>query len=470
MLLSDARTMAEVTGGRLVDGDPGAAAMGLCTDSREVHPGCVFVAFVGERWDGHAFLTDAVANGARVVLVSRYDEGVRAAIAAAGDPGASVVLVPDPLSAVQSLARHHRARLECPVVGITGSTGKTTTKDMLAGCLTPLGSVAATSGNRNNELGVPLTLLEAAPVTDAVVLEMAMRGPGQIAELADIARPGHGLVTNVGVSHIEVMGSVEAIAAAKGELVEAIPANGVVYLNGDDVPSRALADRASAEIVRYGFSEGCDVSARDVVVGADGTPSFILVCSEGEARLSVPVPGRHNVYNALAAAAVALRLGVAPADLAPALFEMRLTGMRMQVVEVASGLTLINDAYNANPVSMRAALQTLADTATAGRRVAVLGGMAELGSMTDLAHFEIGQRVARLGVDVLVTIGEPGDRVADGARVEGMDPARVRPCGDVEAAIEVLDDVLGPGDLVLVKASRVVGLERVVEGIVDRRV
>lgn len=470
MLSTDVTTLAEVAGGELLTGDPATMVRGLWTDSRQVVPGGAFVAFVGERVDGHAFVGEASARGARAVVVTRHDEPLSVSMGSSGRRDVAVILVPDPLAAVQRLAAWHRSRLGCPVIGITGSTGKTTTKDLLMAALAPLGRVTATSGNRNNELGVPLTLLEAGPDTAALVVEMAMRGPGQIAELAHLARPTVGLVTNVGVSHIEVMGSEEAIVEAKGELVAAVPPEGAVFLNGDDAATEGLRQRASARVTLYGLSESCTVRGEDVRLLDDGRAAFTLSAPQGTVEVELPVLGRHNAYNALAAAAVALDLGVAPVEVAAGFRQAAMTDMRMQVVDAASGVTVVNDAYNANPVSMRAAVDTLAGMPSRGRRVAVLGGMAELGSLTELAHFELGEHVSRAGIDVLVTVGSLGERIADGARAEGMPAGAVRPCAVVEEAVEVLDDLLEPGDVVLVKASRVVGLERVVEGVVSPRV
>ncbi|MBE0477290.1 MAG: UDP-N-acetylmuramoyl-tripeptide--D-alanyl-D-alanine ligase [Coriobacteriia bacterium] len=471
MLRLDLPTMLEVTGGELVSGPDSVMVNGLAIDSRDVEPGAVFVAFGGERADGHAFLGEAVARGARALVVTRDDDVVRAASVATGrHQQPALVLVPDALAAVQALAAHHRDRLMCPVIGVTGSTGKTTTKDLIEAALTARFSVVATRGNQNNELGVPLTLLAAGAETEAVVIEMAMRGAGQIARLCETARPTHGLVTNVGVSHVGLLGSAEAVAEAKGELVEAVPLTGVVYLNGDDAASRALAARAAAPVVMYGLGEDNDVRALDVAVSAEGCPSFTLAARGSEAEVVLAVCGRHNVYNALGAAAVALDLGLSVEETAQGLACASPGDMRMQVFTSASGVTVVNDAYNANPTSMRAALQALDDMTTEGRRIAVLGDMAELGSLTELAHFQLGEQIARHAVDVLVTVGEKGRRIADGARAAGVDPDAVRPCVTVEEASEVLDDVVEPGDLVLVKASRSVGLERVVEGIVTPHV
>ncbi|MHB8925914.1 MAG: UDP-N-acetylmuramoyl-tripeptide--D-alanyl-D-alanine ligase, partial [Coriobacteriia bacterium] len=358
----------------------------------------------------------------------------------------------------------------CPVIGVTGSTGKTTTKDFVRSVLGTRMNVVATEGNRNNELGVPLTVMEAGAETGALVVEMAMRGPGQIRALADIARPTAGLITNVGVSHVEILGSEEAIAAAKGELAEAIPERGRVFLNGDDAWSDTLAGRTAAAVTRYGLGETCDVRATGVGVNELGNPTFVLECEQGTAEVVLPVPGRHNVYNALAAAAIGLYLEVSLEDAVRGLEEATFTHMRMEIFQSATDVTIINDAYNANPTSMRAALGALADVPARGRRVAVLGDMAELGSLTELAHFKLGEIVAESPVDVLVTVGERALRIADGALAVGMPADRVRPCATPDEASEVLDDLLEAGDVVLVKASRVMGLERVVEGIIQPHV
>ncbi|MCL4079109.1 UDP-N-acetylmuramoyl-tripeptide--D-alanyl-D-alanine ligase [Coriobacteriia bacterium Es71-Z0120] len=470
MLRASIERVLEVTGGALVAGDASAMTNGLALDSRKVEPGNVFIALAGEHADGHDFVRAAIDAGARAVIVTRAEESVLQQIADSRDPDAAVVLVDDAVKAVQALAAYHRSRLICPVIGVTGSTGKTTTKDFLRAALQARFKVVASEGNRNNELGVPLTIFEAGADTGVLVVEMAMRGSGQIAELAAIARPTHGLVTNVGLSHVGVLGSQEAIADAKGELVEAIPETGAVFLNGDDAWTERLAAKSRARVVRYGLSESCDVRAEDISTAEGGFPVFTLVTGEERAAVTLPVLGKHNVYNALAAAAVALDLGVEAERIVDGLAGANMSGMRMDVFESASGVTVINDAYNANPVSMRAAIAALTDVRAPGRRVAVLGDMAELGSLAELAHFQLGEEVARSRIDVLVTVGSLARRIAEGARAEGMDPDSIRPCATPEEASEVLDDLLEPGDAVLVKASRVMGLERVVEGITEPHV
>ena len=470
MLTLSVETLLEVIGGELIAGDQSVMVNGLTTDSRNVEPGMAFVAILGERTDGHDHIPEALSCGARAVLVTRDSDSIVSAIEAAHEREAAVVRVQDALAAVQDLAIYHRNRLFCPVIGVTGSTGKTTTKDFLQNVLSLHSRVVATQGNQNNELGVPFTILRAGADTDILVVEMAMRGLGQIARLCEIARPTAGLVTNVGTSHLEMLGSQEAIASAKSELVRGVPDDGRVFLNADDPTTPVLAEETMAQVVTYGLREDADVRADDIGIDEESCASFRLHTSVGEREIHLAVPGRHNVYNALAAAAVSLYLEVSLDDVAEGLSSAQAGEMRMQLFQSASGVHVINDAYNANPSSMRAAIETLSEMQTDGERIAVLGDMAELGSLTELAHFRIGEEIARLPIGVLVTVGEKARRIADGARVEGMDEANIRPCATPEEASEVLDDLLEPSDVVLVKASRVMGLERVVEGIVEPRV
>ena len=326
--------------------------------------------------------------------------------------------------------------------------------------------VVATAGNRNNELGVPLTLLEAGASTEVLVVEMGMRGLGQIAHLCEIAGPTMGLITNVGASHIELLGSQEGVVQAKGELVSCLGPAGAAFLNGDDEYSKTIAATSPAPVTLYGLSPECAVRADDIELDAESRASFTLVAGGVSTPVTLPVPGRHNVYNALAAAAVALHLGVPAESIAQGLASADLTGMRMQVFSTAAGVTVVNDAYNANPSSMRAALETLAAMRVDGRRVAVLGDMAELGSLTELAHFQLGEVVARLGIDELVTVGPRALRIAEGALAEGMASGSVHSVASTAEACDVAAPLASPGDTVLVKASRVMGLEAVVDKLV----
>jgi len=470
MLTTTVETILSVTGGTLYQGSPDAVGNDVATDSRRVTPGCIFVALSGEHVDGHEFLEGAIAAGARVLIVSRDREDpavARGTALAEQHRDVAVVHVEDGTSAIQALATYHRSRLTCAVVGVTGSTGKTTTKDFLDAVLRSTLNVVSTQENQNNELGVPLTVLRAGADTDVLVVEMGMRGLGQIEELCAIARPTVALVTNVGVTHIEILGSQDAVASAKGELVRALGPEGVAFLNGDDAYSAAIAATSLAPVIYYGLSDTCSLCADNVEVDAESRAAFDLRSDVGTAHITLPIPGRHNVYNALAAAAVGLYLGVPLDRVVRALDTAEVSAMRMELFTSADGVTVINDAYNANPVSMQAAVVTLAEMDSATRRVAVLGDMAELGSLTELAHFRIGELVARLPIDVLVVVGPRAVHIAHGARAEGMSAERIYECSTVEEASGVLRRTLRHNDAVLVKASRVMGLESIVEEIVS---
>lgn len=471
MLMTTVEMIVENCKGMLLAGEPSVVVAGLALDSRAVEPGSVFVAFSGENFDGHAFLLDALDAGARALIVTKGSEELAEELfERVVSLGAAVIQVDDALGAVQCLAAAHRRRLRAKVVGITGSTGKTTTKDLVAAVLSCAYSVVATQANRNNELGVPLTLLSADADTEVLVVEMGMRGPGQISELCAIAAPEYGLITNVGTSHVELLGSEDAIADAKAELVRSLPEHGRAFLNGDDARSGSIAAASPAPVVRYGLSSDNDVYAEDIELDAMSRASFTAVVGDERVRMTLAVPGRHNVYNALAAIAVGHHLGVALAHMADALSGAAMTGMRMEVLSTASGVTILNDTYNANPTSMRAAVETLSQLRGCNRRIAVLGDMGELGSFAELAHFRLGGHVRDCDLDVLVTVGPLARRIADGASAAGMDRAAVRACVTVEEAGAVLDDLVEAGDAVLVKASRMMGLEALVEGIVNPRV
>jgi UDP-N-acetylmuramoyl-tripeptide--D-alanyl-D-alanine ligase len=469
MLSASVDTILHVTDGELLLGARDLVATDVCLDSRHVGAGCAFVALPGERVDGHDFAPAAVSAGARVVLVTKPAVDLAELLGVATVRNAAVIRVSSALGALQQLAAYHRSRLHCQVLGITGSTGKTTTKDLVTAVLSASKRVVATTGNHNNEIGVPLTILRADANTDVLVVEMGMRGPGQIAELCDIARPSMALVTNVGTSHIELLGSQDEIARAKSEIVQCLSPEGVAFLNGDDEYSGVLASATGATIVRYGLSAACDVSAEEIELDEASRASFTVAAGEERFTVSLSVPGRHNVYNALAAIAVGLRLGVPAEQIPAALASADLSAMRMQVFTTATGVTVINDAYNANPTSMRAAIETLSDMQPAGRRIAVLGDMAELGSLTELAHFRIGEEVANLGLDELLTVGPRAKRIAEGATAQGMARSAARSVESATEAAALVAAEAKPGDAVLVKASRVMGLEMVVEAMVGEQ-
>lgn len=455
--------VAEATGGRLVEADPAARVSSLTTDSRTAAPGALFVALRGSRADGSAFAGAALAAGAVATLA--------AAGAVAAGPRVEVA---DPLAGLAAVAGAVRARARARVVGITGSTGKTTTKDLLAAVLATTMPVVANPASFNNEVGLPLTLARLEPDSRALVVELGARGRGHIAELCRLARPEVGVVLNVGEAHLGMFGSRAAIAKAKGELVEALPAGGTAVLNADDPLVAAMAERTAARVVTFGLAAGADVRAEQVALDEQGRARFLLVTPAGRVEVRMPAAGEHLTADALAAAAAAGVLGVALPDVAAGIASARLSPMRMQVSRRRDGLTVINDAYNANPTSMLAALKALvAARRPGGRTVAVLGEMAELGEASTAEHDRIGRLAARLGVDRLVGVGPLGRVLVDAARMEGMWPEEARVADDPEAALAALagfgpDEVgLGPDDVVLVKASRAVALDVVATRLLD---
>jgi UDP-N-acetylmuramoyl-tripeptide--D-alanyl-D-alanine ligase len=435
--------IAAITNGRLVNADPAAVVTGPVEyDSRNVVPGGLFVAFEGEKVDGHEFAAAAVAAGAAGVLGTRET----------GQPG---VVVEDPLLALARLARVVVGRLpELTVVGLTGSSGKTTTKDYIGQLLARLGPTVAPAGSLNNELGHPYTVLKATADTRFLVLEMGARGIGHIRRLVEVAPPRIGVVLNVGAAHIGEFGSVEGTAQAKGELVEALPPAGVAILNADDALVAAMADRTEARVVLVGESPDAAVRAVDVTLDDRGRASYTLVTAGGSARVRLAVTGRHQVGNTLAAAAVALELGMPVRDVAAALGTVGgVSGRRMDVFDRPDGVTVIDDSYNANPSSTAAALRALVALGRGRRTIAVLGYMAELGEFETAGHEEVGRLAAELGVDRLIAVAQNAAPILDGARRVESWPGQAILAADQAAAIGALED-LRPGDVVLVKGSR----------------
>jgi len=412
-------------------------------DSRKVGPGGLFVAFVGENADGHEFAGAAIAAGAAAVIGTRPVDGPH-------------ILVADPLVAMARLARAVVDLLpELTVIGLTGSSGKTTTKDLIAQVTANLGPTVAPAGTFNNELGHPYTVLRADPDTRYLVLEMGARGIGHIRYLCGIARPRIGIVLNVGVAHLGEFGSQDQIALAKGELVEALPADGVAVLNADDHRVAAMATRTAARVVMVGESPGADVRATDVSLDERGRPAYTLVMPSGSAPVRLGVSGRHQVGNTLVAAAVAGELGAAPEEIAQWLGDLRLVSTRrMDVFDRANDVTVIDDSYNANPASTAAALNALTAIGDGRRRIAVLGYMAELGEYERAGHEEVGRLAATLGVDLLVVVGEPAAPIHDGAVAVADWGGKSVQVTDQDAAVALLRDELRARDVVLVKGSR----------------
>ncbi|MGH2678697.1 MAG: UDP-N-acetylmuramoyl-tripeptide--D-alanyl-D-alanine ligase [Actinomycetota bacterium] len=444
--------MAAATDGQLVGDD--AEVRGAATDSREIRPRDLFVALPGDRVDGHVHVDEAFGRGAVGALVSRRD-------AFAGP----VVVTAQTGPALLRLAADERAGMPVPVIGITGSTGKTSVKDMTAAVVSTRFRTAASPRSFNTEVGVPLTLLNAPDDAEAVVCEMGSRGVGHIAALCQVARPDVGVVTNVGPAHLEMFGSVDAVADAKAELVQTLPVDGTAVLNADDPVVRGFDRRTPAQVLRFGRSSGADVRAEDIELDRQARASFALRTPAGTERVELAVPGEHMVSNALAAAAAGVALGLSAGECAAGLKEARVSAWRMEVTETAEGVTVVNDAYNANPTSMAAALKTARWIAGDRRCVAVLGEMAELGPVSAAEHERAGELVARLGIDELVVVGAGARPIATQAGREGVEPDHIRVCETVEEAVDAVRNMVRTGDVVLVKASRVAGLERVAEAI-----
>ena len=441
--------IASILGGRLSNVAADAVVSAVVTDSREAVPGALFVCRRGEAMDGHAFAAAAVAAGAACCLADHdIDEP-------------AIVIDGDTTGALGRLAAWVRTHLAATVIGITGSTGKTTTKDMLAQILTRIGPTVAPPNSYNNEVGLPVTVLQADERTAFLVLEMGMRGLGHIRDLAAIGRPDIAVITNVGSAHLGELGSREDIAQAKGEILDALPATGTAVLYGDDAAVRAQAARTSARTITFGEGPDCDVRAEGVRLDDQARPSFTLVHGEDSVAVSMQYVGEHAVSNALAAAAAALAAGVDLSAIGAALGEATpQSRWRMEVSRTPSGITVVNDAYNANPESMRAALKALVAMANGRRTFAVLGEMLELGPDTVAEHDAIGRLAVRLDVSQLICVGS-GTRVMHlGAAGEGSWDNESIWVPDNTAALEKLRELLRPGDIVLFKASRDIGLRQ----------
>ncbi len=448
--------IARVVGGELrvpAGADASAQVGGVSIDSRAVAPGELFVALAGDRVDGHDFVLDAMGAGAKAALVAT-DRAVPETV--------PLIRVPDPARALLDLAADERARSSADVVAITGSTGKTCTKDFAAAVLATRLRVVRSPASFNNEIGLPLTVLSAPAGTEALVLEMGARGRGHVKLLCDVARPGIGVVTNVGVAHMELFGTAEAIRDAKAELPESLPATGTAVLNADDPTVRAYAQRTVAHVLLFGASDPATVRAERIEADPrSGRASFVLRTPLGSSPVTLPVAGEHMVPNALAAAAVGHAFGLGPEEIGAGLGSAEMSVGRMEVFETADGVRVIDDAYNANPASMAAALKAARAMASAGRCIAVLGWMAELGPIADDEHARVGELLVRLGIDVLVTVGAQAEPIAAAAEREGVEPDRIVRSSGVEDAVAALTAIVRPGDLVLVKASRAAGLERI---------
>lgn len=465
----------DATGGTWLSGTLGCRVRHVCMDSRTVRKGDVFVAMRGERCDGHHFVDEVVTRGARGVVVEATSR--RAAVkrrplparrgARHADP--FVITVNDTVRAYQDLAAFHRARVDIPVVAVTGSNGKTTTKEMVAHVLAQRWRVMKTVGNANNRIGLPRTVLGLTASHQLAVLEFGVDREGQTTRLAEIARPTIGVITNVGADHLESFGSVEGSARAKAELLTRLPRDGAVMLNADDPYYRLFRRRARCAVVSFGFGRRADI--RGSHIQRQGTRTEFCLHMAGRPRthrMVLRVHGTHNVLNALAAIAVGQTLGLSVAATAVGLSRFRPAAMRSQVLS-RQGLTVIHDCYNANPDSMKAAVTLLQEIGEGKRTIAVLGDMLELGTDSPTCHEAVGAFLADSRIAWLIACGQFGAALAHGAASRGMPPSRIVVTPHVGGATRVLNRLAQPGDVVLLKASRGVGLERVLDGLALQR-
>jgi UDP-N-acetylmuramoyl-tripeptide--D-alanyl-D-alanine ligase len=451
---------AEATGARIADvPDPGVLVTGpVVIDSREATPGSLFVALPGTRTDGHEFAGSALAAGAVAVLAAR-------------PVGGPALIVPDVQVALGKLARAVIDRADgLTVIGITGSAGKTTTKDLAAQLIETLGPTVAPRDSYNNEIGHPLTVLKITAQTRYLIAELSARGPGHITELCRISPPRLGAVLCVNHAHAGEFGGLERTAEAKGELPAALPADGVAVLNADDHRVAAMAARTKARVVTFGKSPAADVRAAEVSTDELGRARFILQTPDGSAPVQLQLYGEHHVYNALAAAALAGQLGMPVADIAAGLTAaVARSRWRMEVTQLSDGVTIINDAYNANPDTVRAAISALVAVARGRRGFAVLGHMTELGDDADQLHEEIGELAAAAGIAGLIVVGDEAAPMLAGAKAVPAWQGELLWVPDGPAAVRAVRDRLRPGDVVLVKASHSIGLERVALALTGER-
>jgi len=458
-----ASEIAQAAGAVLVQegGKPYRPISMVSTDTRTLSKGALFVALKGEHYDAHDYLDQALEKGVAALLVARISPAV---LNRAREKGVAVLRTRSTIRALSRLAGRQRELSPARVIGITGSTGKTLTKDFAAAVLAGIGKVTASRDSFNNEIGVPLTVLAGGDDTDFMVLEMGSRGSGHIRELCGFARPEIGVVTNIGWTHMQFFRTRDALAGAKAELLESLPRTGRAVINADDDYADFLRDTSPCPVVTFGHSSRADLRARGVEVDKSGKVIFTLESKGGDkARIAVPLPGRHNVENVLAAAAVGKIMGVDMKGIAEGIANAETTGWRMEMINKPEEITIINDAYNANPVSMRSALMALGDISRQKRAIAVLGDMGELGPVSEKAHQELGKLAVDYGTDILITVGRKTRQTAQAAREEGLPRGSVFVTNGVDKAAEILRAIIEPGDVVLIKGSRFLGLERLVD-------
>jgi len=455
------------TGGKLLQGDEKSLFQRISTDSRTIGEGELFIALKGRNFDGHRFALEVLAKQAGGVVI---EEGQARGFRWNGYRPKAVIAVKDTLKALGDLARDRRRKYRTPVVALTGSNGKTTTKEMISACLETTFPILKTKGNLNNLIGLPLTLLNLTEKERVVILEMGMSVPGEIRELTEIAEPDVGLITNIQKVHLEGMGSLERVKEEKGELFRRMRRDGTILVNQNDPHVIDLAHEFPGQKITFGVEKSADVMAKEIRLrGQEGT-AFKLILEGEEIDMVLPLLGRHFVSDALAAIAAASLFGIEVKKAKEVLEHFKPFPMRMEVIRLEGGKTLINDAYNANPRSMELALEALAEVKGEGRAIAVLGDMLELGDSAEEAHQELGEKVKEFSVDFLLTLGEKALLTAESAIRHGFDPKRTRVVKDHSEAISILTGMIREGDWILIKGSRGMTMEKIAEGLIKRRI
>jgi UDP-N-acetylmuramoyl-tripeptide--D-alanyl-D-alanine ligase len=453
MIRMDMRTVAEITGGHLMQNGASVEFQGISTDSRTLQPGELFIPLRGEKYDGHDYLTQAIQRGAAGCISEEMLGGMLV----------PVIKVSDTLKALGDLAAAVRRKFSGPVIGITGTSGKTTCKEMLAAILRCLGPGLKSAGNFNNLVGVPLTLFGLQTEHRWAVIEMGMSSRGEIARLAEIAMPNIGLITNVGAGHLQNFEGISGVARAKGELFISLPSEGIALINADDPEVYQLPVANGVRKVLFGTCEEASVRAERITVH-NGSVSFNLVAGGQSQKIVLPLPGRHNVSNALASAAAAMVLGIGLPEIAAGLEAFQPCPGRMELLELPGDLIVLDDSYNANPLSVHAALDALHDLASPGHRVAVLADMLELGQTAPELHHQIGM-LAATRVDRIFTYGSLAREIARGAMDAGLPKDRIVVAGSHAELAERLLEVLQAGDRILVKGSRGMRMEKVIDAL-----
>lgn len=451
------REIAQAVSGEIIQGNSDAVFDSISTDTRKIGKGDLFFALIGENFDAHDFLDKAITGNAGGLVVSRRVD--------VGSWTGPVILVKDTLIALQELARYNRKKFNGLVIGVTGSNGKTTTKDMISSVLEQKYVTLKTQGNLNNHIGLPITMLKLDDKYGAAVFEMGMSGLGEIDLLAGLAKPDGAVITNIGETHLEKLGSIANIAKAKGEILDHIGTQGFAILNGDNQLVRQQAERCQGKKVFFGTTGDVEIMAKDIENFGESGIKFKVVTARGKLEIKLPIPGKHNALNAMAAVGVGLEAGLSLEQIKHGLENTALTSMRLEILE-GQGITIINDTYNANPASTKAALQILADMHADRRKVAILGDMYELGRRAVEGHREVGAEAAARHINVLITVGKLAAEIALGASMAD-EPIEIASFNTNAELKQYLPRVIRPGDIILVKGSRGMKLEQVVENLLQ---